>query len=173
MSKEIAREIVKENNIQKINSLITNLHQPETELDLIHLIYEISLIKPDLLLDYFDDIAICLNSNNSNVHKFTLLTFSNLANKKWKNIWDYRDRVCDVVTTGDFLVLESGLSLFLEMAKFGDGEIRNQASHCVSAILETLPVENLQKFTKAIAESDILFKEKNLAIIDKRTSLLN
>ena len=59
------------------------------------------------------------------------------------------------------------------MAKFGDGEIRNEASHCISVILEILPVENLQKFTKAIAESDILFKEKNLTIIDKRTSLLN
>jgi hypothetical protein len=165
MSKEIAREIVKENNIQKINSLITNLHQPETELDLIHLIY--------LLLDYFDDIAICLNSNNSNVHKFTLLTFSNLANKKLENIWDCRDRICDIITAGDVLVLESGLSLFLEMAKSGDKKIRNEASHCISVILEILPVENLQKFTKAIAESDILFKEKNLTIIDKRTSLLN
>jgi hypothetical protein len=173
MSKEIAREIVKENNIQKINYLITNLHQPEIELDLIHLIYEISLIKPDLLLDYFDDIAICLNSKYSNVHKFTLLTFSNLANKKSENIWDCRERICDIITTGDVPVLESGLSLFLEMAKFGDAEIRNESSLCVSAILEVLPVESLQKFTKAIAESDILFKEKNLTIIDKRTSLLN
>ena len=169
MSKEIAREIVNENNIQKINSLITNLHQPVTEFDFISLIYEISLIKPDLLVNHFGDIAICLNSNNSKVHKFTLLTFSNLANKKWKNIWDLRDRVCDIITAGDVLVLESGLLLFLEMAKFGDGKIRNEASHCIAAILEVLPAENVQKFTKAIAESDILFKEKNLTIIDKRT----
>jgi len=171
MSKEIAREIVEENDIQKINSLITNLHQPETEFDFISLIYEISLIKPDLIVDHFDNIAIGLNSNNSKVHKFTLLTFSNLANKKWKNIWDYRDRVCDIVTTGDFLVLESGLSLFLEMAKFGDEEIRNEATHCISVILEFLPVESLQKFTKAISELDTVFKKKNLTIIERRTKL--
>jgi len=171
MSKEIAREIVKENNIQKINYLITNLHQPEIELDLIHLIYEISLIKPELIVDYFDDIAICLNSNNSNVHKFTLLTFSNLANKKSENIWDCRDRICDIITAGDVLVLESGLSLFLEMAKFGDEAKRNEASHCVTIIIETLPFESIQKFTKTIAESDILFKEKNLTIIEKSIKL--
>ncbi|WP_291150714.1 hypothetical protein [Flavobacterium sp. UBA7680] len=172
MSKEIAKEIVEENNIQRINSLVTNLHHPETEFDFISLIYEISLIKPDLLECHLDDIAICLNSNNSAVHKFTLLTFSNLANKKWKDVWDYRERVCDIITEGDFLVLESGLSLFLEMAKFGNSEIRSAALPCISVILEILPVENLQKFTKVIAESDILFKAKNLTIIEKRTKLL-
>ncbi len=173
MSKEIASSIVSANKIEALNYIIKNLKQPESELDAINICYEISLIKPDLLIDHFGEIAICLNSKNSNVHKFTLLIFSNLANKKWHNIWDCRDRICDIITAGDILVLESGLLLFLEMAKFGDGEIRNEASHCITVILEILPVENLQKFTKAIAESDILFKEKNLTIIDKRTSLLN
>lgn len=171
MSKEIAREIVTGNNIQKINSLIKNLHQPVTEFDTISLIYEISLIKPELLVDHFDDIAMCLNSNNSTVHKFTLLTFSNLANKKWKKIWDFCERICDIITAGNVPVLESGLLLFLEMAKFGDEEIRNEASGCISVILQILPVESLKKFTIAIAESDILYKENNLTIIEKRTKL--
>ncbi|MGE0568553.1 MAG: hypothetical protein AB7O73_11430 [Bacteroidia bacterium] len=172
MSKETARSIVSANKIEALNYIIKNLKQPESELDAINLCYEISLIKPDLLIDHFDDIATCLDSQNRNVRKFTLLVFSNFANKKWHNIWECRDKVCDIITTGDVPVLESGLSLFLEMAKFGDEKIKNESSHCVLAILEILPVESLQKFTKVIAESDILFKEKHLRIIDRRIGSL-
>lgn len=168
MSKETARSIVSANKIEALNYIIENLKQPESELDAINLCYEISLIKPDLLIDHFGDIATCLDSRNMNVHKFTLLVFSNFANKKWHSIWECRDKVCDIITSGDVPVLESGLSLFLEMAKFGDEKIKKESSHCVSVVLEILPVESLQKFTKAIAESDILLKEKHLRIIEER-----
>lgn len=171
MSKEIARSIVSANQIDALNYVIKNLMQTEFELDAISLCYEISLIKPDLLMEHFGDIAICLNSNNSNVHKYTLLTFSNLANKKWENIWDCRDRVCDIITAGDSLVLESGLSLFIQMAKFGNEKVKDEASHCILVILEILPIENLHRFTKAITESDILFKERSLKIIEKGTKM--
>lgn len=173
MSKEIAREIVNEGNTQKLNYTITNLAQPEIEFDSIKLIYEISLIKPDMLVDYFDEIASCLNSNNSKTQEFTLLIFANLAYKKWSAVWDCRDKICDQITAGDISVLESGLLLFIEMAKYSDEEMKIEASQCVSAVLEILPIENLQKFTKVITDSDIMFKGKNLILINKRLAQSN
>lgn len=158
--KEIAREIVNEGNSQKLNYTITNLAQPEIELDSIKLIYEISLIKPDMLIEHFDQIAFCLNSNNSKTQEFTLLIFANLAYKKCSAVWDCRDKICDIVTAGDISVLESGLLLFIEMAKYGDEKMKIESSHCVSAILGILPIERLRKFTKVITDSDIMFKEK-------------
>lgn len=160
MSKEIARSIISSNKIDALNYVIDNLKHPESEFDAINICYEISLLKPEILLDHFNSFALCLNSRNRKVHRYTLLVFSNLANKKWNEIWDCRDTICDIITAGDILVLESGLLLFLEMAKYGDEKIKNEASHCVSVILEILPVENLQKLTKIITDSNILFKKK-------------
>jgi len=173
MSKEIAREIVNEGNTQKLNYTIKNLAQAEIELDSIELIYEVSLIKPDMLVDHFDEIASCLNSNNGKTQKFTLLIFANLAYKKWSAVWDCGDKICDIVTAGGISVLESGLLLFIEMAKYSDEKMKIEAAHCVSVVLQILPIERLQKFTKAITDSDIMYKEKNLVLINNRLAKSN
>jgi hypothetical protein len=59
------------------------------------------------------------------------------------------------------------------MVKFGDEKIRNESVHCVSAILEIIPVENLKNLLPLLAESDVTLMKKNIELINKRISSLN
>jgi hypothetical protein len=168
MQNEKARSIVDANQIDALEDIIKKLNQPDLRIDSIKLCYEISLLKPKLLSNYFTQIANCLNFKDEELQALTLLTLSKLVPENQIDIWNCRGQICDVVTSGNERLMEAGLKLFIEMAKSSDEIIKTQASECVLVIIEILPLERIQDSISNIKEADILIKDKINKAINKK-----
>jgi hypothetical protein len=114
----LAREISESDDADAVQELVRNIFHPDRGIqgDCIKVLYEIGLLKPEMIADEVDGFIDALNSKNNRVVWGAMTALGEIAHLKADEIWRYIDDITRTIENGSVITQDWGIRVVAKVA---------------------------------------------------------
>ncbi|MGD0451774.1 MAG: hypothetical protein ABSA79_12060 [Candidatus Bathyarchaeia archaeon] len=117
-NQQLARELVQTENKEGIKEIAQNLQHKNKNVqsDCLKVLYEISYLKPDLIVDYAPDFLALLQSKNNRMVWGAMIALATIADKKPREIYAKLNEVKSTLEKGTLITVVWGTKALAKVA---------------------------------------------------------
>ena len=147
-NQELARQIVQENDKEAIKELISNLNNPDKNIqsDCIKVLYEIGERKPSLIAQYADDFIALLNKNNNRLIWGAMTALDALTIEDPKTVYFGLSKIIDATNKGSVITKDHAVSILIKLCSVK--EYSDKAFALLIDQLENCPTNQLPMYSE-------------------------
>jgi hypothetical protein len=149
----LAHEIAESDDKVAIQELVENLRNKDKRIqsDCIKTLYEISYIKPRLIVDYVNTFLELLKSKNNRMVWGSMIAIWKITPFKHKEVFANFEFINNIVKKGSVITIDCGVGIFSELNKFD--EYRATTDPILEEILWNCPIKQLGQYCERILPS--------------------
>ena len=116
-NQELAKEITGTNDKKAVKELVENLQNKSKDIqhDCIKVIYEIGVLKPQLISDYFKEIMALLDSKNNRMQWGAMTALNSITNESPEIIYNSLGKIIDAADKGSVITNDHCVKILVKL----------------------------------------------------------
>jgi hypothetical protein len=114
---ELAKNIASAKNKKAIRELVENLHNKNKNIqnDCIKVIYEVGVLKPELLTDHINELVMLLESKNNRLQWGVMTALNALTNECPKVVYSILSKIIAVADKGSVITNDQCVAILIKL----------------------------------------------------------
>ncbi len=174
-NKELARELVGENDIYGIGEIAKNLRNKEKRIqaDCLSVLEHVGLLKPELIEEYVASFIELVFSNDNRLVWSAMVDLALIADRKPTEIFEHYDEIVQVIEKGSVITQDDGIKTLAKVAS-ANAEYRKVIVPYLMDQLRSCRLKSVPQYAESIQVTiDSDNREQYLSILNERLDALS
>ncbi|MEO7292029.1 MAG: hypothetical protein ABIW34_02925 [Ginsengibacter sp.] len=134
-NQQLAKEIAEKNDTRSIQELVENCSNKNKNIqsDCIKVLYEIALLKPQLVAKYIKEFILLLDNKNNRIVWGAMTAIDDITLQKPKEVYDALPKIIDAADKGSVISRDHCVGILIKLSS-----LKQYAENSYSLLLEQL-----------------------------------
>jgi hypothetical protein len=157
-NQELAKKIAETNDKKAVKELIENLHNKSKDIqhDCIKVIYEIGVLKPRLIVEYYKEILALLISKNNRMQWGAMIALNSITNEAPDIIYKSLGKIIDAADKGSVITNDHCVKILVKLCA-----INKDAEDAFTLLNERLKISPVNQLAMYAENALPVINDKN------------
>jgi uncharacterized protein YfcZ (UPF0381/DUF406 family) len=163
-NQELAKQIANSNDKKAVHELIEHLSNKNKNIqsDCIKVIYEIGMLKPNLIVDFSKELIALLDNKNNRLQWGAMTALNAITGESPKEIYKALEKIIDVADKGSVITNDHCVGILIKLCA-----IKEYAEHAFALLNERLKISPANQLPMYAENALPIINDKNKAVFIK------